>query len=106
VLSGVLAGEASARAPDRRTGNYHSHIVLVCQENQRALAVNHESVAHICLTASEEYVVFILIEIRVNYDIEKNHILLTTFNNTLVDSQHFSEIRKKNSKCFIKIIQK
>jgi hypothetical protein len=34
VLSGVLAGKTSARAPDGRIENYRSHTMLVFQENQ------------------------------------------------------------------------
>ncbi len=57
-LSGVLAGETSARAPDRRTGHYSSHTMPVFQENQGPWQMNHECVAHIWLTSSEEFVVF------------------------------------------------
>jgi hypothetical protein len=59
VLSGVLTGETSARAPDWRTGNYCPYTMLVFQENQGPWQMNHECVAHIWLTASESYVVFI-----------------------------------------------
>jgi hypothetical protein len=43
----------------RKTGNYHSHTVLVCQEDQGPWLKHHESVAHRWLTGSEEYVVLI-----------------------------------------------
>ncbi len=52
----VVAGETSAGALNRRTGNYRSHTVIVCKENQGPWQINHEWVAHIRLTASEEYV--------------------------------------------------
>jgi hypothetical protein len=57
-LSGVLAGETSARAPDGRAENYHSHTMLFSKKI-KGLADDIECVAHIWLTASEEYVVFI-----------------------------------------------
>jgi hypothetical protein len=53
-----LGDEISAMAPDRRTGDYRSHTKLVVQENQGPQQMNHEYVAHIWLTASEEYAVF------------------------------------------------
>jgi hypothetical protein len=59
VQSRVLAGETFARAPDGRIGNYRPYIILVFQENQGHWQMNHECVAHIWLTANEEYVVFI-----------------------------------------------
>jgi hypothetical protein len=60
VLSEVLAAETSARAPDGRTGNYRSHTMLVFfPKNQGLWQMNYESVAHISLLASEEYVDFI-----------------------------------------------
>jgi hypothetical protein len=44
---GALAEETSA--PDRRPGNYSSHIMLVCQEKQGAWQSDHECAAHIGL---------------------------------------------------------
>jgi hypothetical protein len=44
-------------------GNCCLHTMLACQENQGPWQMNHGCVAHIWLTASEEYEVFIASEI-------------------------------------------
>ncbi len=45
VLPGDLHGETSAWAPDGKTGNYRSLIVIICQKNQEPCQLNHKCVA-------------------------------------------------------------
>jgi hypothetical protein len=59
VPAEALARDSTAWATKRRTGNYCSHTLLVCQENQGSWLLSYDYVAHTWLTGSEEYVVFI-----------------------------------------------
>jgi hypothetical protein len=59
VSSGALAGEKSVLAPDGRTRYDRSHSMLVSQDHNWPLQMNHECVAHIWLTACEECLVVI-----------------------------------------------
>jgi hypothetical protein len=43
------------QAPDSKTGNCHSDTVLLCQKNQSPWQKSLKYVAHIWLTANEEY---------------------------------------------------